>query len=64
MHKYIDPSFLPFITYTLNNKIKNIVLKQVALIGLNNLKIKKTFISTIMLFTEYIIHIHMLKNLF
>ena len=43
MHKYIDPSFLPFITYTLNNKIKNIVLKQVALIGLNNLKIKKNF---------------------
>ena len=43
MHMIIDPKFLPFITYSLNLKIRNFVLKQVALVGRKNLKIKNNF---------------------
>jgi len=43
MHMVIDPKFLPFITYSLNIKIKELVLKQVALVGKKNIKIENDF---------------------
>ena len=44
MHMVIDPKFLPFITYSLNFKIKELVLKQVALVGKKILKSRMIFL--------------------